>query len=139
MKPGFLWSSDKVYTSRPPANCRSARAAWDAHSKGGPIVWMRLLDGYWGAKRADGSIDEVDNCFAMNGRKADARRQQQPGGLQSLAEVMVPMSEDRARQVLREQAPMDPVLQAQFVAVEAEGRDEFWAAAKDLPGVDGGK
>lgn len=54
------------YNSRPPANCRSARAAWDAHAEEGSIVWLRLLDGYWGAEREDGRIDEIENCFYRN-------------------------------------------------------------------------
>lgn len=54
-------TSNKRYTSRPPANCKTARAAWDFHLKGGPIVWMRLLDGHWGAMRESGDIDEVEN------------------------------------------------------------------------------
>lgn len=58
-------TSYKKYTSRPPANCRSAREAWDLHAKDGPIVWMRLLDGYWGAERPDGSIDEIENTFVQ--------------------------------------------------------------------------
>jgi len=51
------------YLSRPPGNCRSARAAWDAHLKDGPVVWMQLLDGYWGAMRQNGTIDEIENAF----------------------------------------------------------------------------
>jgi hypothetical protein len=56
------------YHSRPPANCKAARGAWDDHAKSGPIVWLQLLDGYWGAKRPpssddpDGRIDEIENC-----------------------------------------------------------------------------
>lgn len=50
------------YTSRPPANCKSARAAWDEHAKAGRVVWLQLLDGYWGAMREDCSIDELENC-----------------------------------------------------------------------------
>lgn len=54
------------YRSRPPANCRSAREAWDFHAKDGPIVWLQLLDGYWGACRENGDIDECENTFAAN-------------------------------------------------------------------------
>jgi hypothetical protein len=61
---GVTWASfrasDKVYRNRPPANCRAARAAWDHHAKDGPVVWLRLLDEYWGAERPNGDIDEVD-------------------------------------------------------------------------------
>lgn len=56
------------YKSRPPANCRSARAAWDAHLKNGPIVWLQLLDGYWGAYRENGEIVEFENNFAAKQR-----------------------------------------------------------------------
>lgn len=55
------------YTARPPAGCRAARAAWDMHAEGGPIVWLQLLDGYWGAQRppkpdgSEGEIDEIEN------------------------------------------------------------------------------
>lgn len=59
-------TSFKRYTSRPPANCRSAREAWDYHTKTGPVVWLRLLDGYWGAGRPNGDIDETENTFAAN-------------------------------------------------------------------------
>lgn len=55
------------YKSRPPANCRSARAAWDHHAVDGPIVWLQLLDGYWGCERPNGDIDEVENNFFSNG------------------------------------------------------------------------
>lgn len=54
------------YSARPPANCRSARAAWDYHAKSGPVVWLQLLDGYWGARRPNGDIDECENTFAAN-------------------------------------------------------------------------
>lgn len=54
------------YTSRPPANCRSAREAWDYHAETGPVVWLQLLNGYWGAERENGDIDETENTFAAN-------------------------------------------------------------------------
>lgn len=44
-------TSDTVYRSRPAANRRAARAAWDDFAKDGPIEWIRLLDGYWGCQR----------------------------------------------------------------------------------------
>jgi hypothetical protein len=50
------------YRTRPPAKNRAARAAWDHHAKGGKIVWMMLLDGYWGACRENGDIDEIENA-----------------------------------------------------------------------------
>jgi hypothetical protein len=51
------------YECRPPASCRSARWAWDCHAKDGPIVWLQLLDGYWGAMRQNGNIDEIENLY----------------------------------------------------------------------------
>jgi hypothetical protein len=54
------------YKSRPPANCRSAREAWDYHLKSGPVLWLQLLDGYWGAMRENGDIDECENIFRAN-------------------------------------------------------------------------
>lgn len=59
-------TSHKVYTSRPPANCKSARAAWDKLLQKGSIVRMRLLDGYWGAERENGHWDDVENTFYLN-------------------------------------------------------------------------
>lgn len=59
----------REYTKRPPANCRRARAAWDRLAEDGPIEWMTLLDGYWGACRADGSIDEIENLYTLEDRK----------------------------------------------------------------------
>lgn len=56
------------YRSRPPANCRSARMAWDLHAQKGPVVWLQLLDGYWGACRENGDIDECENVFPRNMR-----------------------------------------------------------------------
>lgn len=53
------------YYSRPPANCRSAREAWDWHAKSGPVTWLQLLDGYWGAMRENGNIEECENTFAL--------------------------------------------------------------------------
>lgn len=58
------------YRSRPPANCRSAREAWDFHAKEGPVVWLQLLDGYWGACRPDGTIDECENTFGVDRARA---------------------------------------------------------------------
>lgn len=65
-------TSDKVYTSRPPANCKTAREAWDYHAKSGPVLRMRLLDGYWGVQREEGGMwHETENTFAVErARKA---------------------------------------------------------------------
>lgn len=60
---GIFRTSKKRYTSRPPANCRSARKAWDFYAKSGTIIWIQLLDGYWGCERPDGSIDEIENTW----------------------------------------------------------------------------
>jgi hypothetical protein len=54
------------YHSRPPANCRSAREAWDSHAEKGPVIWLQLLDGYWGAMRQNGNVDEIENTFLAN-------------------------------------------------------------------------
>lgn len=70
---GMFRTSYKFYTSRPPANCASARAAWDILVKKGPIVQLRLLDGYWGAERENGQWDDVENIFAMQ-RRRDATK-----------------------------------------------------------------
>ena len=55
------------YLKRPPSGCRTARKAWDLHLKKGAVIWLQLLDGYWGVMRENGLIDEIENC-AANGR-----------------------------------------------------------------------
>lgn len=61
-------SSGKRYTQRPPANCKTARNAWDDHAEAGAkagkgaVVWLQLLDGYWGAQFENGDLDEIENC-----------------------------------------------------------------------------
>jgi hypothetical protein len=40
--------------------CGASSGAWDAHAEDGPIVWLQLLDGYWGAMRENGDIDEKE-------------------------------------------------------------------------------
>lgn len=57
----FFRTGTRRYTSRPPANCKAARSAWDEHLKDGPIIWLQLLDGYWGALRESGDIEEIEN------------------------------------------------------------------------------
>lgn len=60
-------TGSRWYTSRPPANCRTARKAWDYFAKkdGRPIKWLSLLSGYWGCERVDGgSVEEVENVFS---------------------------------------------------------------------------
>jgi len=66
---GVFRSSDKFYKARPPSNCRSARLAWDQLITSGPILRMRLLDGYWGAERENGDWDDVENTFEINERR----------------------------------------------------------------------
>ena len=56
------------YDKRPPANCRRARAAWDFHAKDGTVVWLQLLDGYWGAMRENGDIEECENLASLEQR-----------------------------------------------------------------------
>lgn len=58
---GMFRSGTRQYLTRPPSNCRRARAAWDRHAETGHVVWLQLLDGYWGAMREDGHIDELEN------------------------------------------------------------------------------
>ena len=67
---GMFRTGSRVYTTRPPASCRSAREAWDYHAEKGPIVRLFLLDGYWGAEREDGRIEEVENTFAAERERA---------------------------------------------------------------------
>lgn len=61
-------TSYKRYTSRPPSSCRAARAAWDIHVEKakelnkGAVVWLQLLNGYWGAKYESGDLREIENC-----------------------------------------------------------------------------
>lgn len=54
----------REYRARPPSGCRAARRAWDILAKDGLIVWMTLLDGYWGCERPDGSISEIENTVS---------------------------------------------------------------------------
>ncbi len=58
---GLFRSGSRRYETRPPANCKKARLAWDQHAEDGPVIWLQLLDGYWGAMRLDGTIDEIEN------------------------------------------------------------------------------
>lgn len=68
------------YKGRPPSNCKRARAAWDHHLKGGPVVWLQLLDGYWGAMRPNGEIDECENLpFLEDGADGLLAPTEQPG------------------------------------------------------------
>lgn len=57
----FFRTSQTIYRCRPPANRRAARWAWDRLAARGPIVQLRLLDGYWGVIRpGDGPVDEIE-------------------------------------------------------------------------------
>lgn len=63
-------TGSRTYTARPPANCKTARKAWDFFAKKGPIEWMTLLCGYWGVQRpGNGPIEEIENVFS--GRYGD--------------------------------------------------------------------
>lgn len=66
---GVFRTSHKFYSSRPPANCVSARQAWDILILDGPIVSMRLLDGLWMCERENGDLDDVENTFELQRRK----------------------------------------------------------------------
>ena len=66
---GVFRTSNKFYYSRPPANCVSARQAWDFLAESGPIVSMRLLDGLWMCERPNGDLDDVENTFELQRRK----------------------------------------------------------------------
>lgn len=63
----------RVYTSRPPANCRSARQAWDYLSEPSkaPIKDMHLVDGYWICERTDGTHEDVENTFEADKKAAE--------------------------------------------------------------------
>lgn len=58
----------RKYTKRPPSNCKTAQLAWDVLAKDGPIEWLTLLDGHWGACRPDGSISEIENTMSSRYR-----------------------------------------------------------------------
>jgi len=70
---GVFRTSHKFYHSRPPANCVSAREAWDVLIQDGPIVSMRLLDGLWMCERPNGDLDNVENVFELDRRKTKER------------------------------------------------------------------
>ena len=71
---GVFRTSWKFYRSRPPANCRSARQAWDLLARDGEIVSMRLLDGLWMCERPNGDLDDIENAFELDRRKSEERR-----------------------------------------------------------------
>lgn len=66
----------RFYTARPPANCRSARAAWDRLSakKDVALVELMLMQGTWSGGYADGTSAIVENLFAANRRGEQSRR-----------------------------------------------------------------
>jgi hypothetical protein len=72
--PHAMFRSGRRYERRPPANCKTARRAWDHFAKTGPVQWLQLLCGYWGALREDGSIEEVENVFSDRYWGEDADR-----------------------------------------------------------------
>ena len=67
---GIFRTSHKFYTSRPPANCVSARQAWDILAGDAEIISMRLVDGEWMCERPNGDLDSVENVFELDRRKA---------------------------------------------------------------------
>lgn len=50
----------KRHTKRPAASEKAARLAWDVLASHGPIVDMKLIDGYWMCRRPNGDLDDVD-------------------------------------------------------------------------------
>jgi hypothetical protein len=55
-------TSKKVYLKRPPANCRTARWAWDSLVAERPdrsLEWIRLVEGSWMAGYTDGEYGEI--------------------------------------------------------------------------------
>jgi len=75
----FFRTSQKHYHVRPPASSKAARYAWDLLSDEGELASLRLLDGLWMCKRADGRMDVVDASFvrAMVQEKEAKRHAQQ--------------------------------------------------------------
>lgn len=62
-------SSWKRWRTRPPANCLSARDAWDYFTHNPrTIVCMWLDDGYWSAELANGDYVDCENTFGANRR-----------------------------------------------------------------------
>lgn len=53
--------------------------------------------------------------------------------LQRLADYMVPMSEDRVREVLRRGETQASSKEAEYVAVESDDSEEYWASAPVWP------
>lgn len=63
----FRRGTGKRYAQRPPANCIAARRAWDSFAKKGPVLWIQLLDGYWGCCRNE--TDSVEEHEAIHYRR----------------------------------------------------------------------
>lgn len=69
--PGRRWNST-LYTSRPPANCRGARAAWDLLAKRddgrNPKELCYTFADYWVwvMEFDDGEFDEVEPCVVRS-------------------------------------------------------------------------
>jgi hypothetical protein len=68
-------SGTRFYTSRPPSNCRSARAAWDrlTAKKDVQLIELMLMEGTWSGGYADGTSAIVENLFAAN-RRLESRQ-----------------------------------------------------------------
>ncbi len=57
----------RVYKSRPPANCGTARKAWDilmAANPDNPLKDMMLIEGYWMCELQDGTHDDMENTVS---------------------------------------------------------------------------
>lgn len=64
---GAFRTSYKFYKTRPPANCRAARFAWDWFAKDGPIASMRLLDGVWFCDRGNNDVlDGIEAAMVLD-------------------------------------------------------------------------
>ena len=66
MHPSNLFrTSNKMYRSRPPANCEAARIAWDTLSAEAPLLSLRLLDGLWMCSRSEDLNETLDYIEAI--------------------------------------------------------------------------
>ena len=58
-------TSNTKYTSRPAANRKAARLAWDELSMEGPVLSMRLLAGLWMCERSEDPLAPLDHIEAV--------------------------------------------------------------------------
>lgn len=59
-------SSDVRYTSRPSANRRAARWAWDFFAREGVVSLLWLHDGYWCCEREPNEFEDVEADFVRD-------------------------------------------------------------------------